>query len=123
MESEVSDEESSEETNEVSSEETSEEETNDEDDIISDRTLANLEGLVSAAEVEVLNLTKRQIRDFVYKNEGFDDVSSIDFSDEDDTINPDSISMIKAVLKTANDGNFDLSTGHLNQMLNNLKAK
>jgi hypothetical protein len=95
----------------------------DEDEMISERTLEQLESLLSIADVDILNLTKRQIRDFVYKNENYDDVSDLDFDDEDEVINPDSIYMLKTVIKTANEGNFNISTRFLNTTLNNLKAE
>ena len=119
----VEEDETEEEQEEQESGEASESESNHEDDIISDKTINILEGLLSAADIDAINLTKQKIREFVYKNENFVEVPDFEFEDEEDIINLDSISMLKAVVNAASDGNFNLSITQLNEILNNLKAK
>ena len=116
------DEEEEEELDEQESAEASESESNHEDEIISDKTINILEGLLSAADIDAINLTKQKIREFVYKNENFVEVPDFEFEDEEDIINLHSISMLKAVVNAASDGNFNLSITQLNDILNNLKA-
>ena len=104
---------------------------NGEEHQISQKTIQQLESLVTAAEIGIITLNKKQIREFIDMKEGFEsDENTVESNDENETnesetdeeedLSHESLKLLRSLLEAAYNGHFYLTVEGMDNILSNI---